>query len=222
MAAAPHSSDPAERYRLSTRWLLFFLGVSIMTVGIAISVHAGLGTSPISSAPAVLVEVVPLSFGTITVIMNLLFVLIQIALLRSRFSRLNYLQFLVAFFFGAMSDLSLRLTSFLQPENYFQQWVLVVLGAAIVALGVFIQVLPKILYVPGEGIVAAIAMVTGWKFGTVKQCVDWALVIIAAALSLLFLQDLVGVREGTVFAAFAVGGMVKFYQRIHEAASRRA
>lgn len=83
-----------------------------------------------------------------------------------------------------------------------------------VAVGVFIEVLPGLLYVPGEGVVSAIVTVTGWNFGTVKQCFDWSLVILAVVLSLILNGHIVGVREGTVFAAFAVGAIVRVLQRL--------
>ena len=80
-----------------------------------------------------------------------------------------------------------------------------------VAVGVFIEVLPGLLYVPGEGVVSAIVTVTGWNFGTVKQCFDWSLVILAVVLSLILNGHIVGVREGTVFA---VGAIVRVLQRL--------
>ncbi|WP_222115534.1 YitT family protein [Kocuria palustris] len=204
---------PAPEFGLPVRWLLFAAGVGIMSVGIAVSVHAALGTSPISTVPAALAGPLPLSFGRITILMNLVFVAVQAILLRRRFHPINILQIAVAVIFGWLCDVSLRLTGFLQPADYLQQWLLVILGAVLVSIGVFIQVLPRILYIPGEGIVAAIATVSGWQFGTVKQCFDWFLVILAVILSLWLSGELQGVREGTVFAAFVVGGLVKTYQR---------
>ena len=59
----------------------------------------------------------------------------------------------------------------------------------------------------------ALTKVTTVRYGTMKQIVDWSLVIIAAVVSLILLQRLEGVREGTVFAAFAVGAVVKTLER---------
>ena len=59
----------------------------------------------------------------------------------------------------------------------------------------------------------ALTMVTTVRYGTMKQLVDWSLVLISAIVSLLVLQRLEGVREGTVFAAFAVGAVVKYLDR---------
>lgn len=209
----PRTAIPESDLSLPVRWLLFVIGVWIMSIGIAISVHAALGTSPISTVPAALAASIPLSFGEITILMNLAFVGVQALLLCRRFHPLNILQIAVAVAFGWLCDVSLRMTAFLQPESYPQQWLLVVLGAVVVSIGVFVQVLPRVLYIPGEGIVVAIAVVTGRQFGTIKQCVDWSLVIVAVALSLALAGRLEGVREGTVFAAFAVGALVRFYQR---------
>lgn len=215
------AADPAKRYSLPTRWALFFFGLWIMTVGIALMVHAALGITPISTVPVAVAAAVPLSFGVLTIFLNLGFVVLQILILRRQFQLFQLWQLLVAVFFGVMCDVSLAMTGFLNPGSYPAQLLLMLAGMVLISLGVFTQVLPRILYAPGEGIVVAITIATGWKFGTVKQIFDWTLVLIAAAFSLLVIGNLVGVREGTVAAAFAVGGLTKLYQRWYDAAVRR-
>lgn len=215
------SRDPARRYSALTRWVMFFSGIWIMTIGIAFTVHAELGTTPISTVPAAIAAATPLSFGVITILMSFIFVLAQVLLLRRRFAFFQYWQLLVSFVFGGLCDVSLQMTAGLQPTNYLLQWVLMLVGVALVAFGVFLQVLPRILYSPGEGIVVAITIASQWRFGTVKQFFDWSLVVIAVVIGLIFVGELTGVREGTVFAAFAVGGLVKIFQRIYEASLRR-
>ena len=200
---------------------MFFSGIWIMTIGIAFTVHAELGTTPISTVPAAIAAATPLSFGVITILMSFIFVLAQVLLLRRRFFVFQYWQLLVSFVFGGLCDVSLQMTAGLQPTNYVVQWGFVLVGTVLVAFGVFLQILPRILYSPGEGIVAALVIVTGWRFGTVKQFFDWSLVVIAVVIGLLLVGELTGVREGTVFAAFAVGGLVKIFQRIYEASLRR-
>ena len=67
--------------------------------------------------------------------------------------------------------------------------------------------------VPGEGIVQAIAAVTGWRFGNVKVGFDAALVATALVLSLLFFHRLQGLGAGTILSALAVGRFVNLYNR---------
>lgn len=180
-----------------------------MSVGIALSVHGQLGTAPISTFPAVLNAATSWTVGSVTVVMNIGFVILQIAILRRRFQLFQLVQIPIAMAFGAVIDLSLFLTEWTQTDHYVLQWVVTIIGALILGIGVYIQVQPKLLYLPGEGLVMALTQVTPVRFGTMKQMVDWSLVIISAVLSLVLMQRLEGVREGTVFAAFAVGGVVK-------------
>ena len=67
------------------RRVFLCLGLIIMAFGVAFSIKAGLGTSPISSVPYVTSEISGLSVGTTTIIMNFIFVLMQIAILRKQY-----------------------------------------------------------------------------------------------------------------------------------------
>lgn len=204
------------------RWLTFLFGVFVMSVGIALSVHGQLGTAPISTFPAVINAATSWSVGSVTAVMNMVFVLVQILILRRRFQLFQLIQLPIAMVFGAVIDLSLFLISWAQTNNYLLQWVVTIFGALILGVGVYIQIQPKLLYLPGEGLVMALTQVTAVRFGTMKQLVDWSLVIISAVVSLILMQRLEGVREGTVFAAFAVGGVVKAIGSIRAAKQARA
>lgn len=74
-----HSFD-----HLAKRIIFLCLGFTIMAFGVAFSIKAALGTSPISSVPYVTSTISGLSVGTTTIIMNFMFVLIQIAILRKK------------------------------------------------------------------------------------------------------------------------------------------
>lgn len=212
-----------KRSSMLGRWVTFLFGVFVMSVGIALSVHGHLGTAPISTFPAVIDAATTWTVGGVTVVMNAVFVLIQILILRRNFPIFQLVQLPIALIFGTLIDVSIFLTSWTQTDNYLLQWVVTILGAIVLGIGVYIQVQPKLLYLPGEGIVMALTQVTAARFGTMKQIVDWSLVIIAAIVSLVLMQRLEGVREGTVFAAFAVGGVVKAVENLRKyKASRKA
>src|SRR5699024_8232430 len=202
-------TSPVPKLGYITRGATFLTGVFVMSVGIALSVHGQLGTAPISTFPAVINAATSWSVGSVTVLMNMVFVLVQILILRRRFQLFQLVQLPIAMVFGDVINVSLFLTSWTQTNNYLLQWVVTICGALILGVGVYIQIQPKLLYQPGEGLVMALTQVTGVRFGTMKQLVDWSLVIISAIVSLILMHRLEGVREGTVFAAFAVGGVVK-------------
>lgn len=197
------------------RVLLFLLGIFIMALGVALSVRANLGTAPVTSFPTVLSFATPLTVGALTILLNLFFLLLSIVLLRRNFPPIQLIQLPVAVLFGVFIDFHMAWTVWLEPDNYLVQWGWTILGAFLVGLGVYIEVQPKLTYIPGDGLVTVITQLSKIPFGTVKVCFDWTLVGLAAISSLVLLGGLEGVREGTVFAAFAVGFVVRTLGNLH-------
>ncbi|MCF0228963.1 MAG: cytidylate kinase family protein [Parasporobacterium sp.] len=63
---------------------------------------------------------------------------------------------------------------------------------------------------PAEGAISVISNKIKKPFGTLKIAWDFCEIIIGVVLSLIFFGGLVGVREGTIIAAFLVGLVVQF------------
>lgn len=62
---------------LLKRYLILLAGLAIMAFGVAFSIKASLGTSPISSVPYVISLFTPLTVGTATILMHCVFIVIQ-------------------------------------------------------------------------------------------------------------------------------------------------
>ena len=195
------------------RNLWFLAGVLINSFGVALITRAALGTSPISSLPYVLSFRFPVTLGQFTFAMNLFFILGQVLLLRRDFQPIQLLQVAVNAVFSAFIDVSMELLSWLEISSLPMAVLVLVLGCAVLAFGISVEVAPRVLMVPGEGIVQAIAAVTGWRFGNVKVGFDAALVATALVLSLLFFHRLQGLGAGTILSALAVGRFVNLYNR---------
>lgn len=191
------------------RIVLLCLGFFVMALGVAFSIKASLGTSPISSLPYVTSVISGISVGGTTIIMNLAFVLIQIAILRKQYDWFQLLQIPAAILFGVMIDLASFLIRIIPVTSYVQQWLLCALGIFLVALGVSMEIAAGLITTAGEGIVLAICRVLPVRFGNMKVLFDVSLVCISIVLSFLFLGHLDGVREGTVAAAILVGQVTK-------------
>ncbi|MBM6885507.1 YitT family protein [Pseudoflavonifractor phocaeensis] len=189
-------------------------GLMIMAFGVAFSIKGALGTSPISSVPYVTAKISGLSVGTTTIIMNFVFVLIQIAILRSQYDWLQLLQFPAAIVFGTMIDVAGYVLQAIAFSNYVQQWLLCIAGIFLIALGISLEVTANLVTTAGEGIVLAICRVVPVKFSNMKIIFDVTLVCISIVLSFVFLGHLDGVREGTVAAAIFVGLITKQTNRL--------
>lgn len=194
---------------LVSRFIFLCLGLTIMAFGVAFSIKADLGISPISTVPYVTSVFSGLSVGTTTIIMNFMFVLIQIAILRRQYDWFQLLQFPAAILFGTMIDVAEYLLRNISLSNYIQEWLFCIIGIVLIALGISMEVMADLITTAGEGIVLAICQVTPFKFGNVKMTFDITLVCISVVLSILFIGKLTGVREGTLAAMIFVGQITK-------------
>ena len=190
------------------RAALFAFGVATAGLGVALSTQAGLGATPISSVPWVLTRATSLSYGTLTLLMNLLFVLAQIAILRRRFAPFQLLQIPATALFGLCIDGGMWLTRPLVTTIYPLQLALLVSGAALLAIGIVCQVHSDFLCVPGDALVKTIAQTFKLRLSRVKTAFDATLVLAALLVSWALLRRVEGVREGTVLGVFLVGWFV--------------
>ena len=192
------------------RYLLLLIGLSIMAFGVAFSIKASLGTSPISSVPYVISLFTPLTVGTATISMHCVFILLQILILRKNYHPIQLMQLPVAFFFGYLTDFGVWAVQGITCNTYWQQWIVCIIGILLVGLGVSLEVKAGVVVLAGEGVVLAICKVLPKvKFGYMKVGFDVTLVVIACVLSIVFTGRLQGVREGTVAAALLVGLIAK-------------
>ena len=113
-----------SRKRFAARLALLLAGLAVMAFGVALSIKAELGTSPISSLPYVTAVISGLSVGTTTIIVNSLFVLTQIILLRRNYEWFQLLQIGIAVVFGMMIDLFGLMLEPVAVGNYAVQWLL--------------------------------------------------------------------------------------------------
>lgn len=184
-----------------------------MAIGVALSIKANLGTSPVSCVPYVYSLGFSMTVGTLSIIVNVLMILLQIILLRKEYQLIQLIQLPVALIFGIFIDFAMFLLSDLQTSNYIYQWILCLLSCVIIAFGVFLEVKANVTYLAGEGLSIAISKAFHVEFGKAKVGVDTTLVIIGVASSFILLHRLAGIREGTIAAALLVGSIARFYNK---------
>lgn len=185
----------------------FVGGLFIMSFGVAFSIVSTLGTTPISSIAYALALITNLSVGTTTFIFNAFLVLLQFFILRSRFEKRRLLQLVSCLVFSYFIDLALYILSFMPFDGSIPMMAIyLVVSIILLALGIFIYMPANIAPLPGEGCVEAFAIVTKWRFSTIKICFDTTMVLTALVMCALWYTDVFGaVYIGTVISAFMVG-----------------
>lgn len=202
-----------KKNNLILRISTFVLGLFVMAFGVALSVKANLGVSPISCIPYIYSIQFPLSMGGTTIIFNVVLILLQMAVLRKNYKAIQLIQLPVVFVFGFFIDLTLFLTNGLAPVDYLTQAALCLASCVVMGFGVFLEVKAGITYLPGEGLALAFADTLNKEFGKCKIAVDSGMVVGGALSSVVLLQQLQGVREGTIVAALAVGFLARLFSR---------
>ena len=160
-----------------------------------------------------LCEIFSLSFGTFTFVFNLALIFGQLLLLKKEFTPAQYLQIPVTLLFSCVIDLVMFLLSGLTVEAYPARIALLLAGCVTLGFGIALQVVAEAIYIPGEGLVRAIAAKLKKEFGIIKTVFDSSMVTMAVILSLACCQAVVGFREGTIIAALIVGSIVRFFIR---------
>lgn len=192
---------------------VFILSILINALGIDLITVAGLGTSAISSVPIVISLYSHWTFGQLTFFLNVLFILAQIALLRRQFRPIESLQIGVNVIFSVALDTYMPLLSGLQGHSWPVALVILLVGCAVLAFGICLEVASQVLLVPGDGIVKAMAQVGKIRMGTAKVIFDSTMVTMAFLLSLFYGGDktLVVLGVGTIVSAMIVGRLVNFF-----------
>jgi uncharacterized protein len=194
---------------MKTRLLMFVLGIFLMGMGVAIITKVDLGTSPISTIPYVLSYIAPGSFGFWTIMLSVVFITLQMVLLRNFLERTLYLQLLISPILGFAIDIGMWLLQFYMPKMLVLRILFLIIGCFVLAIGIYLQIQAKLVMNPGESIVQVLSEKVNKPFSTVKIFFDWTLVISASILGLTFLKTPQGIGIGTLIFAFLVGYFVK-------------
>lgn len=196
------------RYGIST------LGLILVALGVGISIKSNLGIAPPSCPPTILnLRFTAISVGSFTWMMHLLFILLQVVILRKRFKLKYLMQIPAAFVFGYMCDGAIWLFDSIQAPatNYAVQILLSLAAVVVTALGIKLEVLGRSWILAGDMTTAILADEVKKPFGTVKVIFDVALVAITALLAWFFFGLLTGngstvvIREGTIILAVLTG-----------------
>ena len=200
------------------RYALFIVGLFIASMGVAFSTKAGLGTSPVASVPySVSLVSKLLTFGGWLNLLSVIQITTQVIILKGKCDHVEIaVQTVLAFVYGYLTNLSVWLIRGITVTSYPVQFVFMLLGCIILALGIWIQLKGAVAMLPGEAMNRAISRVTGKRYENVKIFFDIFYIALSAVIYFVFVGRLEGVREGSIIAAFAVGSIIKVYNRLFD------
>lgn len=203
------------REGLVRRYVIFFVGLFVLSLGIATITKASLGTSPITSIPYSLSMIfTDLTLGNFTILYSLLLVFLQLVMLGKKANFFNLgMQVIVSFFFGYFVDFGMMILADLNPAEYVLRIACVIIGCCGLAFGVYMQIVADLVIIPGDGFAYTLTMKLRRPYNRVRVTSDVSMIVIAAVIGLIGLGTLGGVREGTVISAILVGNIANLFIR---------
>jgi|SRR6056297_555896 len=191
---------------------IYCLGMFLIAVGVSLSIKSQLGISPVNAIPYVISLFTGIEQGIIIIIFYLVLILIQVLLLRKDYNPLNVLQILFSTMFGYFVTLTNWIFQFESPEIYIFKIILLFISMIFISIGVILYLKANIIPMPPEGLILALNKKTEVEFHRIKITADFVMVITAVVISLIFIKKIIGVREGTILAAFFIGKIIGFIE----------
>lgn len=192
----------------------YILGIFLVSIGIVLCKKCGMGISPISSIPFVLVYITPLTFGNLTTLFHFTNTIIQMILTKKILNPKLWLQVPLAFVFGWIIDLLNSCIKF-DEHNIVFQILSLIFSVLFTALGMVFMLNANLIQNPPDGTVKQVSTMLKKELGVVKMSYDIFCVVISILISAVFLHRIEGFGIATIVSAIFVGrtiGWIKIVQ----------
>ena len=209
--------------KLTARVGVYSVGMFILALGVALSINADLGISPVSSWAIAVHMASGIGAGLSKSLFFVLCILVQIAILRKNFRWIDLTQIIFSFMFGLFLDAAIWIIGDLASPSYAGQLVMLGISIVLISTGLAVYLAARLVSLPAEGIIDALMKkYPKLTFQKIKVTKDSILVLLAIATTLIFMGGIYGVREGTVLSALLVGRLAPPIRRVVDKALKPA
>lgn len=196
------------------RIMMSVFGVLLGAVSVAIFKMAAFGVDPFQSFMSGLSELIPISFGTLYVIVNA--VLLSFSIIFDR-HYIGIATFINLFLLGYVTEYSYKFFSWLIPEpSIILRVVFLIVGIVIICIGSSLYITADLGVSTYDAV--ALIMANKWKIGKfkfIRVCTDLCCVILGVAMFMLAggklgaIPTIAGI--GTIITAFFMGPLIDFF-----------
>jgi len=189
--------------------LVFALLLAAM--GISLQLTAAIGVAPFDALNQSFAYVFDMRVGDVVTIVNLIFVGIQILILKKDTTFRILLQIVIGALLGQFVNFFMYVVfNQLVIESYIGRLLLFTFGALWVPIFIGSVMVLDLVTMPVENLAMVISNEVKYSFGQVRQFMDILFVVIALALTFIFSEPFT-IREGTIVSALTFGPLLSFY-----------
>ena len=199
---------------MKRRIIMSILGVMAGAVSVAIFKTAAFGVDPFQSFMSGISKLIPISFGTLYVIVNA--VLLTFSLIFDR-HYIGIATFINLFLLGYVTEYSYKLLQWLVPEPSMPlRIIFLIVGIVIICIGASLYITADLGVSTYDAV--ALIMANKWKIGKfkfIRICTDVCCVVLGAVMflagggQLRAIPTIAGI--GTIITAFFMGPLIEFF-----------
>ena len=193
---------------------IYLIGLLFGSFGVAFAINGGLGISPINSLPFIVSNILGVYMGVVVTSLLVFYLFLQVLILGKAFKPIQVTQILASFVFGYFVDFSRFVVGDFTLPTYVGQLAMTGISILLIGTGITLFMSAKLVNLPGEGLVAAIAQRFNLPVHQAMIGTHSTVVAIGVILSFSFLGELIGVREGTVLSAIFIGKTVQHVKKL--------
>ncbi|UCZ54376.1 YitT family protein [Bacillus shivajii] len=162
-----------DQWPMMYRWSIYFIGLIIMSFGIALTIRGDLGSAPWDVLHIGLTNQFGLTVGSWTIIMGFLLLVLS-TLLTKEWPKLG--AYLNMVFVGVFVDIFLF---FLQtPSTLLFQVIMLVLGITIMGFGIGVYISPRCGAGPRDSLMLAVSKKTGMSVANVRIAMEMVVLVV--------------------------------------------
>lgn len=199
---------------MKKRIIMSVMGVMIGAVSVAVFKMAAFGVDPFQSFMSGISRLIPISFGTLYVIVNA--VLLTFSLIFDR-HYIGIATFINLFLLGYVTEYSYKLLRWLVPQPSMPlRIVFLIVGIVIICIGSSLYITANLGVSTYDAV--ALIMANKWKIGKfkfIRICTDLCCVVLGSAMfiagggKLSEIPTIAGI--GTIITAFFMGPLIEFF-----------
>ena len=202
-------------HQLIERYFFLVLSLELMSIGIVFISHGDLGIPPFLSLSYVLSSYFKSSLLLNDLLQQILFIIIQILILRKNFKKRQLCQIFLWFLLNIFLIINniIFLGNF-YPKNYLIKILFLLFGCFLIGIGINIQFFIKTIYTPYEGLFLTIYNILQYNISYSKIIFDFILIILTTIFSYLLFGSIIGVKEGTIICGIFIGFFLGTFNEI--------
>lgn len=192
------------------------LGVTLVGTGVSLCIKANIGVSAVDALNSGVSELTTIKVGTISVLVNVAFVFVQMAIQKREFKLFQLMQIPLSLLIGEVVNVMVySVLPLITLEEYYMNLLFLILGNLIAALGVGLCTALDFVSFPLESLCMVLSKNTKASFGKIRQSADIIIIAASLALTVLFNGSFF-IREGTIVGALLFAPLMNFiYMNVH-------